>query len=151
LVLLLPPLAVLLAGKIPSGTVDFEDSYVKHNSGVLYPDRWKTARQNLRGGWRLFGSRELVAPIVAGGVQAEIQFEFKALRPVRVEVGRRSPSDTTLFGEFLAVRSDEWKTVSLGPVPWTSDADLTVRLLPYSKESAGRGAVILDRVRFSWE
>ncbi len=68
LTLLLGWSALLLAAqKLPTARIEFEDTWVRHRGGALFPERWTVDRTRFDGGWALRPGAEIAVVPVAGG------------------------------------------------------------------------------------
>ena len=86
--LILPLIAVLLvfayrAGMSPAKRVDFEDAHVIHRGGALYPEMYRVARFNYRGGWLLHAG-ESVSFRASGG---RCTLEYSAPVAATIQIG----------------------------------------------------------------
>ena len=151
LLLLVLGAGALLAKRLPTRIVEFEDSFTQKTGGEDYPDIWNAARSYYRVSWRLFEGNHLVVPVVAGGAEVSIEIDalydatHSGVTRLRLHAG----------DEVLEVRElgspREWTTLSFGPHPWPKGAPLVLIVEAEGPKNRQLSSVILDRARFSWD
>jgi hypothetical protein len=140
----------VLARRLPTAVVEFEDPQVQKTGGHVEPERWTFDRTRFRGAWVLRPGEHLAAPIApgSGGLTATLHVRFVQNRPgpLRLEwrAGERLLAETL----FEADRSWEERVVSL-PGPWDAGQLLILAVAPEDRTGRPSG-VLLDRVELAW-
>lgn len=150
LALLSPALVCWAARHRATRVIEFEDPWIRHDGGEMYPGPWVVYRPQYRGGWKLPAERELRVPVVPGGGRVSLDIELRILSPrsppAALEVRNRQDGIT----ERRALREvGRWTSVSFDGLPWSVASELIIALRRPSP-SAERLQVILDRASLEW-
>ena len=140
----------VVAARMPTRTVEIEDTQVWKSGGHVHPDLWIIERARHRGGWVLRINETLEAPVNPGGpkVTIELQGELVRNQPVPFRLDIRAGD--RLLAIWTPGRSRVWEKVVLGPFDWPAGAPLVLAAYGPHPPGALNGA-ILDRVDFHWE
>jgi hypothetical protein len=143
-------LFVVVATRAPTRFVEFEDAWLGHEGGTLYPDPWVVGRPRFRGGWALPNQARVSIPVVPGGRRVTLVLETRKLRPPAEapEVVFRA-GDAELARARLSDGSD-WQRLVVGPVDWPPHARRLVVALPPVPSPGERSGALLDRLRLDW-
>jgi hypothetical protein len=140
----------VVAARMPTRTVEIEDTQVWKSGGHVHPDLWVIERARHRGGWVLRINEMLKAPVNPGGPKVTLTLHGELIRnqpvPFRLDVR----AGDRLLAIWTPGRSRVWETVALGPFDWPAGEPLVLAAYGPHPPGALNGA-ILDRVDFRWE
>ncbi|MEO8196706.1 MAG: hypothetical protein ABI689_08290 [Thermoanaerobaculia bacterium] len=155
------------AARVPTARIEFEDAWVLHRGGELFPERWTIDRTRFDGGWALRRDAELSIRPIAGGATCRLAIRLlpagNAQAPLALEVraGDRLVATLPLAPRAAAHAAAEasnagaggalpWQTVAAGPFAFTPGEALRFRAT--GPAVAGpRSFVVLDRAEVTWE
>jgi hypothetical protein len=152
LVFTMAGLLPVLAARWPTRVIEFEDPWVHHPRGHLFPDRWTTDRTRYQGGWVLRPGESLTVPLI--GSETELSLTLEA-RPI---VHSTTPFHLTLRSEDQTLATwqpeaaDRWQEVRWGPLAVPADRRLTF-VVESSFPRPGQNPVdglLLDRATLTW-
>ena len=161
LLLLLAWSALLFAAaRLPTAGIEFEDAWVRHRGGALFPERWTVDRSRFDGGWALRRNAEVVAQPIVGGDACRLAIRLlSAVRPqaplaLELRAGARlvatlpiPPADTA--DDRVGSTALAWMTLEVGPFPLAAGEVLSFRAV--GPPSPGRGSfMVLDRAEVHW-
>jgi hypothetical protein len=165
------------AQRLPTSRIEFEDSWVSHQRGALFPERWTVDRTRFDGGWALRHTGQVSARPVAGGRSCRLAIRLlpvvEPASPLALEVraGERLVATlslpTTEAGETGDARARTpdtlpWVTLEAGPFAIAGGEELAFRAVgPATAGAAGsagsagsdtaRSFVVLDRADLFWQ
>ncbi len=150
---------LLAAQKLPTARIEFEDTWVTHRGGALFPERWTVDRTRFDGGWALRPGAEIAVVPVAGGStcrlvlrvapfpgpQAALALEVRAGERLVATLDLPSPADPAVVsaGEL------GWQTLAAGPFAFTAGEPLSFRAAG-STPAGAAGFFVLDRAEVEW-
>jgi hypothetical protein len=139
-----------VAARLPTRTVEMEDSQVSKSGGHVHPDLWIIERTRYPGGWVLRVGETLKAPVNPGGERVTIALNAELIRNQPVEFRLDVRAGDRLLAIWTPGRSRVWEKVVLGPFDWPAGQPLVLAAYGPHPPGALNGA-ILDRVDLSWE
>ena len=154
--LLLAGSGVLVAAhRFPTTRIEFEDAWVTHPGGSLYPERWTLDRTQFNGGWALGPNVEVSARPVAGGRFCRLAIRVLAVRnneaPLTLEVRAGTRLVATLaLPTPEAGRESSWLTLHAGPFAFAAGEALAFRAVGSAVADA-RSFLVLDRAEVGWK
>ena len=146
--LLFPALVTTGSKTRPTSVVEFEDPWIEHTGGEVYPGLWVVYRPRYRGGWILPVGQSLSIPVVPGGSRFDLVVELEEPNPemgaaaLGVQIGTRKLKRLPIPNE------GRWQQVRVTDLPWTGEGPLVLTIRRRSKES--RPKVLLDRASLEW-
>ncbi|MDQ1348258.1 MAG: hypothetical protein QG573_1632, partial [Acidobacteriota bacterium] len=156
------------AQRLPTSRIEFEDTWVTHQRGALFPERWTADRTRFDGGWALtLGGQVSVRP-VAGGASCRLAIRLlpaiAAVAPLALEVraGERLvaalplPTNATSRASAMAPEALPWVTLEAGPFALAGGEELAFRAVALAISGAAgadsaRSFVVLDRADLVWQ
>ncbi len=143
---------LLAAARLPTAHIEFEDAWIRHRGGALFPERWTVDRTRFAGGWALGPRSEVTVRPVPGGDSCRLAIRLlPAATPLALEV---------LAGDRLvATLPLAPSTITAGaPLPWTVlstpafplRAGEALRFRTNASPGAERSFVVLDRAEVEW-
>jgi hypothetical protein len=139
----------VLAGRLPTRTVELEDPQVWKSGGHLYPDRWVIERARYRGAWVLRVGESLRTPIVPGGERVRLTIQAQLIRNQPVPFSLDVLAGDRLLATWRPGRERTWETIALGPFDWPAGAPLVLAAHGTCPPGEMNG-VLLDRVDLEW-
>ncbi|MEO7794200.1 MAG: hypothetical protein ABIV06_05445, partial [Thermoanaerobaculia bacterium] len=163
---------VTVAARLPTTRIEFEDAWVRHRGGALYPERWTVDRTRFSGGWAMRSDAEVAARPVAGGttcrlsirllsaagVEAPLNLEVRAggrliaslsvpSAPVGDGPGNRGSAGGSAGASAGAELS--WVTLEVPPFALGAGETLSFRAAGPPLEGS-RSFLVLDRAEVAW-
>jgi hypothetical protein len=151
------------AGHLPTTRIEFEDAWLSHRGGALYPERWTLDRTRFDGGWALRRDAEITVRPVAGGSICRLVIRvLPAARgdaPLALEVRAGGRLVATLSP---SASEGSWMSLDTGRFAFSPGEELTFRALapiapiapvgPVAPAEAGAGSLlVLDRADVEWK
>lgn len=149
------------AARLPTQRIEFEDAWVRHRGGALFPERWTVDRTRFDGGWALRRDAEVAVRPVAGGSSCRLILRLlpvpAPLAPLVLEVraGERlvaslSPPPHADAGDARDGAPLPWVTLATGPFPFRAGEELRFRAAGPASEGT-RSILVLDRAEVQWQ
>ena len=140
----------ILAGSVPTQTVEIEGSAVDRSGGNLEPERWKMDRLRYREAWVLPEGTRAETAIVPGGKEVELSFTVRMVQNRTAPLTLIARSGTREIGRltFSESAASDWHIRQLPEAPWIPGAPLVLEV-PYSDALPTNG-VAIDRVDLHW-
>lgn len=144
------------AARLPTARIEFEDAWIRHRGGALFPERWTVDRTRFAGGWALGNQSEVAVQPISGGDSCRLAIRLlsaaKLRSPLELEVraGDRLVATFRLPPSTLAADAPlPWTTLSTEPFPLRPGETLRFRATaPFGGE---RSFVVLDRAEVDWQ
>ncbi|HEX9668386.1 MAG TPA: hypothetical protein VGC93_02775, partial [Thermoanaerobaculia bacterium] len=140
----------LLAARLPTRTVEFEDPQVVKSGGHLHPDRWVVERTRFRGGWALRVTERLETPVAPGGRRVGIVLELEFIRNQPVPFALDVRAGSAHLATWRPQRARVWERVELGPFAWPAGEPLVLEAFGPHPRGPLNG-VLLDRAVLAWD
>lgn len=149
---------VVAAQRLPTSRIEFEDAWVSHRGGALFPERWTVDRTRFEGGWALRRNAEAAARPVPGGNSCRLAIRLlstaspQAPLALEVRAGERLVSTLPVAapgGDGIAPQELPWMTLEAGPFALAAGEMLSFRAVGPSAASA-RSLLVLDRAELEW-
>jgi len=145
---------LVAAQRLPTSRIEFEDAWVSHRGGALYPERWTLDRTRFDGGWALRRDAEVSVLPVAGGGSCRLTIRVlaaaSAAAPLALEVRAGSRLVATLsVPPANAARDLSWITLETAPFAFTAGDLLRLRAVGPTVAGAP-GFLVLDHAEVSW-
>ncbi len=151
---------VVAAYRLPTALIEFEDAWVTHRGGALYPERWTLDRTRFDGGWALRRDAEVSARPVPGGSECRVAVRVLqaagAQAPLVLEVRSGPRLVATLVPPPApparapdAARELPWVRLETGPFAFAAGDLLSFRAV--GPAVAGVPSyLVLDRAEVAW-
>ncbi|MBP7588289.1 MAG: hypothetical protein KBA72_10075 [Thermoanaerobaculia bacterium] len=147
---------LLTAARLPTARIEFEDAWVEHRGGALFPERWTVDRTRFDGGWALSRNSEVAARPIPAGATCRLAIRLLSaatqLAPLALEVRAGDRLVVTLPLAPAEIAGDAplpWTTLTTEPFPLASGEALRFRAT--GPPGAGRSFVVLDRAEVTWK
>ena len=147
---------LLAAARLPTARIEFEDAWVEHRGGALFPERWTVDRTRFDGGWALSRNSEVAARPIPAGATCRLAIRLLSaatqLAPLALEVRAGDRLVVTLPLAPAEIAGDAplpWTTLTTEPFPLASGEALRFRAT--GPPGAGRSFVVLDRAEVTWK
>ena len=157
---------LVAAHRLPTSRIEFEDAWVSHRGGALYPERWTLDRTRFDGGWALRHDAEVSVRPVTGGSECRLAIRLRptasAQAPPALEVraGSRIVAVVTAPAPPAALTGDAkgaadaaseppWVTLETAPFGFTDGDVLSFRAIGPTVDGA-RSLFVLDRAELFW-
>ncbi len=146
------------AARLPTSRIEFEDAWVSHRGGALFPERWTVDRSRFDGGWALRRNAEVTAQPVGGGDTCRLAIRLlSAVRPqaplaLELRAGARLVATLPIppADDRAGSTAPGWVTLEVGPFPVATGEVLSFRAV--GPPNPGRGSfVVLDRAEVHWQ
>jgi len=139
----------LLARRLTTQTIEFEDPWIETSGGHAEPERWRVDRTLYRAGWMLRGGESLRVPVVPGGSELMLEVDLEWIRNKPSTIALEVRAQGRKLGEWTPSASGVWETAELGPFSWTPGDELELAAVgPAAAEPLG--GLLLDRARLRW-
>lgn len=150
------------AARLPTARIEFEDAWVQHRGGALFPERWTVDRTRFDGGWALRPNTELAARPVPGGSACRLLLRLLPVAPaeaplaLEVRVAERLVATLPLAGTARAADGLggglelPWVELAAGPFALAAGEPLRLRVVGPAAPGE-RSFVVLDRAEVAWE
>ncbi len=146
------------AARLPTARIEFEDAWVSHRGGALFPERWTVDRSRFDGGWALRRNAEVTALPVVGGDACRLAIRLlSAVRP-QAPLALEVRADARLVATLPIPPADDragsaalgWVTLEVGPFPLATGEGLSFRAVGPPSPVLG-SFVVLDRAEVHWQ
>lgn len=146
----------LLAAKLPTTRIEFEDAWVTHGEGALFPERWTIDRTRFDGGWALRRNGEVRVRPVAGGDSCRLALRLwngtAKAAPLALELRAGDRTVARLALPETPAAPDgalAWARVETEPFPLAAGESLRLRAVDGGAAPA-QGFVVLDFAEVTW-
>ncbi len=157
---------LVAAHRLPTSRIEFEDAWVSHRGGALYPERWTVDRTRFDGGWAMRHDDEVSVRPVTGGSECRLAVRVRptasANAPPAIEVRAASRLVAVLTARAPAVtRTAEakdaadaagdplWLTLETGPFTFADGDILRFRAVGPTVDGT-RSLLVLDHAELFW-
>ena len=149
---------IVAARRLPTARIEFEDAWVSHRGGALYPERWTVDRTRFDGGWALRRNAEVSARPVAGGSSCRLAIRLLCVLRPEAPLGLEVRAADRLVATLALPAADDdarspdelpWVTLETGPFAFAAGEALAFRAVGPATEGA-RSFVVLDRAEVTW-
>lgn len=148
------------AAHLPTARIEFEDAWVNHRGGALFPERWTVDRTRFDGGWAMGRDAEVALRPVVDGTACRLALRLlSAVRPqapltLELRAGGRLVATlpippTTAAASSFADGALPWMTLEAGPFPLAAGEILSFRAVGPPVEGV-RSFLVLDRAEVGW-
>lgn len=144
------------AARLPTARIEFEDAWVRHRGGALFPERWTVDRTRFAGGWALGNQSEVAVQPILGGDSCRLAIRLlSAAKPhshldLEVRAGDRLVATFRLPPSTLAADAAlPWTTYTTEPFPLRPGEALRFRAA--ASPGGERSFVVLDRAEVDWQ
>ncbi len=129
---------LLAAARLPTARIEFEDAWMRHRGGALFPERWMVDRTRFDGGWALRPGNEIAARPVAGGTSCSLAIRLASTADrqtsfhLEVRSGDRLVASLPVSGSAgsgLAHRDLPWVEVETGTFAYAAGEELRFRVI----------------------
>jgi hypothetical protein len=139
----------LLARRLTTATIEFEDPWIETSGGHAEPERWRVDRTLYRAGWVLRGGESLRVPVVPGGGTLMLDVDLEWIRNKPSTIALEVRAHGRKLAEWTPRESGVWETAELGPFAWAPGDVLELAAVgPAAAEPLG--GLLLDRARLRW-
>ncbi len=150
------------AQRLPTSRIEFEDAWVSHHRGALFPERWTADRTRFDGGWALTHGGQVSARPSAGGSLCRLAIRLLPAvapeAPLALEVRAAERLVATLplpttGASAMAPEALPWVTLEAGPFALADGEELAFRAVGLATDGAdgARSFVVLDRADLVWQ
>ncbi len=145
----------ILAGALPTRSLEIESAAIQRSGGNLDPERWTMDRTRYAEAWVFAEGTRAEAPVIPGGNEVELTMTVRPVRNRPAPVTLIARSGSREIGRLIFTDEDGsdptgWQTRKLPAAPWLSGAPLVLEVPYGAGEALPQNGVKIDRVDLRW-